>query len=147
MAQGAAIASDIRSASWSLMLDSTAGAGSGSGIGSIVQGLQDLNQCIQIILLTYPGQDPLRPTFGCPIINAIDVPLTLAQSKIVGLVVNALGKWEPRVTVISVQVLMPVSQPGSILVIVNWSLNLAAIGTHANQFGLTGIQQTTVAFV
>ena len=59
---------DIISADWSLMLDSTASQESlTSGIGAVVQGFDDVNQCISIILTTPKGSDYLRPTFGCDI--------------------------------------------------------------------------------
>jgi len=66
MPAGAITLNDIASADWSLMLDSSSPSGrSGSGIGQVVEGVADINQCIGIILSTPKGSDPLRPTFAC----------------------------------------------------------------------------------
>lgn len=148
MTQGAATAADITSASWSLALDRTIGGGPGSGIGNIVQGLDDINQCIGIILTTVPGTDPLRPTFAIDVSKFIDAPLPIAQSKLVGGVINALQTWEPRIKVQSVSVRLPsIQQAGSLAVTVYWILNVAVVGQTtvlgANyNFGQTN--QTTV---
>ena len=50
MAQRAITLSDIKSADWSLMLDSAGQPG--SGIGGVVMGVDDVDQCIAIILTT-----------------------------------------------------------------------------------------------
>ena len=50
---GSATLADITSTDWSLMLDSTAAKlGLQSGLGNVVQGLADVDQCIAIILTT-----------------------------------------------------------------------------------------------
>ena len=38
-----------------------------NSIGSVAEGVEDINQCIAIILLTQKGSDPLIPTFGSDI--------------------------------------------------------------------------------
>ena len=62
MPAGAITLSDIKSADWSLMLDSLGLPG--SGMGKVVKGVDDVDQCIAIILTTPKGTDVLRPTFG-----------------------------------------------------------------------------------
>jgi len=95
----------ITSADWSLMLDSTAAAlGLATGVGSVVQGLGDIGQCVMIILGTPKGSDPLRPTFGCDLWHFIDMPLTLAVPHVVREVTEALILWEPRIKVLAVTV-------------------------------------------
>ena len=47
-------------------------------IGSVAEGVEDINQCIAIILLTQKGSDPLRPTFGSDIYKYIDYPINSA---------------------------------------------------------------------
>src|SRR6202521_3686111 len=91
---------DISSADWSLELDATGEPG--SGIGNVVEGLSDVNQCIQIILTTPKGSDPLRPTFGADVFRYIDAPISAAIPAIVREVTEAITRWEPRVTVISI---------------------------------------------
>jgi phage baseplate assembly protein W len=121
---------DITSADWSLMLDSTAAQlGLQSGIGAVVEGFQDVSQCIAIILTTPKGADPLRPTFGCDLWQFIDTPITIATPHIVREVTESLGIWEPRIKVISVTArLAPLgsnNQYGAnLLVGVTWQLKL-----------------------
>ena len=55
MPAGAITLAEIKSADWSLTLD-TAGL-PGSGIGSVVTGVDDVDQCIAIILTTPKGSD------------------------------------------------------------------------------------------
>lgn len=107
MIPGSATLSDITSADWSLMLDATAaqdnlGTQPGAGIGNVVQGVDDVNQCIAIILGTPRGSDVLRPTFGADLWKYIDMPVNAAIPNIVREVTDAITRWEPRVTLLSV---------------------------------------------
>lgn len=104
MPEKAMTLADIGSADWSLALDSTEGGASGAGIGSVVQGLGDVDQCIRIILTTPRGSDPLRPTFGCDLWSYIDFPVNLARASIVREAAQAIAHWEPRVRLLSVTV-------------------------------------------
>ncbi len=139
---------EITSADWSLMLDSTAAqVGLATGVGAVVQGLDDVNQCIAIILGTPKGSDYLRPTFGCDIWRFIDAPLTLAIPHIVREVTEALTIWEPRISVLAVtaQLAAPGANsnyPGNLIVSVTWRLKLGIkLGPSALQ------QQTTIVTV
>jgi uncharacterized protein len=111
MSAGAIVLSDIQSADWSLMLDANSAASSaqnatvaGSGLGNVVQGIADINQCLGIILSTPQGSDPLRPTFACDLWKWIDAPITIARPAIVREIVQAVLKWEPRVRLLRVLV-------------------------------------------
>jgi phage baseplate assembly protein W len=58
----------------------------------------ELNQAIQIILSTSPGQRVMRPTFGCRLHELVFAPNnshTAAQAR--RYVMDALGMWEPRI--------------------------------------------------
>ena len=120
---------DITSADWSLMLDTTAAAlGLSTGLGNVVQGLADVDQCIRIICTTPKGTDPFRPTFACDMWNWLDKPINIARAHIVREVFEAIIIWEPRVTVLSVNV-APVldgsPQSGAHLTVsVTWQINL-----------------------
>ena len=139
MPAGSITLANIISADWSLELD--ASGEPGSGIGSVVQGLSDVNQCIQIILTTPKGSDPLRPTFGADVLRYIDAPINSAIPAIVREVTEAITRWEPRVTVVSISA-MPVlgedTQAGAHLeVAVTWRLKLTALGPGASPFAPT----------
>ncbi len=120
MSADAVALADITSADWSLKLGT---------IGAAVQGLQDIDQCIAIILTTLRGSDPLRPTFGADLWRYIDNPINVAIPSIVREVAAAIAMWEPRVNLQSVSV-SPAndasSQSGSHLsVAVIWQIKLA----------------------
>jgi phage baseplate assembly protein W len=136
MSTGATTLADIASADWSLALDIQGVPG--SGIGNVVQGLADVNQCIQIILTTSKGSDPLRPTFGADVWRYIDAPINAAIPEIVREVTEAILRWEPRVTLISINV-TPVlggdAQAGAHLNIwVTWRLKLSISGAPTSPF-------------
>jgi phage baseplate assembly protein W len=136
---GSIVLADISSVDWSLKLD--AAGEPGSGIGYVVQGLTDVNQCIQIILTTPKGSDPLRPTFGADVWRYIDAPINAAIPAIVREVTEAITRWEPRVIVISIRA-TPVTgtetQAGAHLeVAVTWRLKLTALGPGASPFAPT----------
>jgi hypothetical protein len=117
---------DITSADWSLQL---------GAIGSVVQGIDDIDQCLAIILTTPQGSDPLRPTFGADLWQFIDRPISVAVPAIVRQVTAAITTWEPRVTLQSVRV-TPAndssSQSGAHLnVSLTWQLKLAGSSSQS----------------
>jgi phage baseplate assembly protein W len=115
------------SADWSMMLDSTAGGAAGSGLGRIVTGVQDVEQCIAIILSTLPGEDALRPTFGVDLMRFVDMPLNAAIPAIVAAVTDAIEEFEPRVTLQGVTVAPDSTNPGHVTINVTWTLALGAV--------------------
>jgi phage baseplate assembly protein W len=136
MSSGSITLADIRSADWSLALDPQGLPG--SGIGNIVQGLADVNQCIQIILTTPKGSDPLRPTFGADVWRYIDAPINTAIPAIVREVTEAILRWEPRVTLVSIKAVPVLGgdvQAGAHLTIaVTWRLKLVTRGARTSAF-------------
>jgi phage baseplate assembly protein W len=139
MTQGAITLSDIKSADWSLMLDSLRQPG--SGIGKVVKGVDDVDQCIAIILTTPKGTDVLRPTFGTDLWKYIDAPIGQVGPAVVREVTQSITQWEPRVKVLSVTT-TPLSgivtQPGAhVEITVVWQLNLGGAPSPA--------QNTTIA--
>jgi hypothetical protein len=121
MAAGAITLADITSADWSLAL---------GAIGEVVEGIDDVEQCLGIIVTTPRGSDPLRPTFGSNIWRYIDFPINLALPAIVSELTSAITMWEPRVNLVSVTA-QPVTdastQSGAHLdVTLNWQLKLGA---------------------
>jgi len=123
---------EIQSADWSLTLDSTALSGqpvqaTGAGIGRVVQGYGDVEQCLVIILTTPKGSDVLRPTFGCDLWRFIDRPLNLAIPHIVREVTDAITQWEPRAKLISISVAAGTGSQAlsQRIVTINWQLQLA----------------------
>ena len=115
---------DVRAADWSLMLDATAeNRGLVGGFGQVVEGIDDVAQCLGIILSNPPGTDPLRPDFACDLFSFIDMPMTLALPQIVAAVTAAIEKFEPRVELISVRA-KPGDSIGQLVVTITWRLKL-----------------------
>ncbi len=84
---------------------------------SLTNERDELDQSIQIILGTSPGQRVMRPTFGCRLHELVFAPnnsQTAAQAR--RYVEEALGMWEPRIHVTKVEV-HPDDQDASRLII------------------------------
>lgn len=81
---------DIKSVNWQFSVNK---------IGEISEGVDDLRQCIQIILTTTKGSDPLRPLFGSDIWRFIDTPVITAVANISAEIIDSIGKWESRIII------------------------------------------------
>lgn len=69
------------------------------GRDGIVEDVDDIRQAIAIILRTPQGSDPLRPDFGSRVWLYLDYPIDRARPHVVRETVQAIRRWEPRVTV------------------------------------------------
>ncbi|WP_448092502.1 GPW/gp25 family protein [Pseudomonas lini] len=85
--------------------------------GEVVEGLRDIDQSIRIILTTPKGADAHRPDFGSDLHLYIDWPVNRVTPHLVREAVDALRRWETRLSVVQVQVLIEGSQ---ITVRVQW---------------------------
>lgn len=81
---------DIKSVDWQPKLNE---------IGSIVEDIDDIDQCIRIILMTRKGSDPHRPEFGSDIWQYIDAPVNVAIPNIIREAMDAINIWETRVQI------------------------------------------------
>ena len=69
----------------------------------LVGGEEDINQSIQIILGTAPGERLMRPEFGCRVHELIFAPYDSAtEALVIFYVEEALAFWEPRIQVTEV---------------------------------------------
>lgn len=78
--------------------------------GEVVEGLSDIDQAIRIILTTPKGSDAHRPEFGSNIHLYIDWPVNRVTPHLVREAVDSIRQWEPRVSVVQVQVAVEGSQ-------------------------------------
>jgi hypothetical protein len=87
-----------RGFSWPLTVDHTGGI-------RLTSGADDIDRSIRIVLMTAPGERVMRPRFGCEIWDLVFEPVT---PSLLGLITDAveraLGQWEPRIDVESVDV-------------------------------------------
>lgn len=66
---------------------------------AVVEGIDDISQCVYIILTTIPGSDPLRPSFGANVYKYLDRPLAEVKTQIIYEATEAVNKWENRLEV------------------------------------------------
>lgn len=66
---------------------------------AIVEGIDDIMQCVQVILTTIPGSDPLRPSFGANVYKYLDKPLAAVKAQIIYEATEAVNRWEKRIRV------------------------------------------------
>ncbi len=85
--------------------------------GEVVEGLRDVDQAIRIILTTPKGSDAHRPEFGSDLHLYIDWPTNRVTPHLVREAVDAIRRWETRVSVVQVQVSIDVEH---ITVRVQW---------------------------
>lgn len=72
------------------------------GYGAIVEGIASLRQCIDVIIRTTKGTDPLRSEFGSNVFKYIDMPLNIAIPNIKREILDALDVWEQRIKVVGI---------------------------------------------
>lgn len=72
--------------------------------GEVVQGLRDIDQAIRIILVTPKGSDPHRPEFGSDLHLYLDWPTHQVTPYLVRETIEAIRRWETRVSVVRVEV-------------------------------------------
>jgi phage baseplate assembly protein W len=71
---------------------------------ALVGGETEIEQAILIILRTAPGQRVMRPEFGCELYELVFMPNNGdTAARIKRAVRQALGRWEPRIRVHSVE--------------------------------------------
>lgn len=102
---------DITATDWSPKL---------TEIGQVVEDLDDINQCIGIILNTPKGSRAHEPEFGSDLYLYVDYPVNQAIPYLVRETIDAIGIWEPRIKLVKVSPLIDGSQ---VTLQVEWKLN------------------------
>ncbi len=119
----------IKAADWSHKVGS---------YGEIVQGLEDIAQCIRIILTTPKGSVPHRPQFGCDAWRYLDHPETQSLPHVIRECTDAVATWEPRATVTKVTASYGL---GQIDLVVHWTARLGSAGQSTQvAYALTAVQ-------
>jgi uncharacterized protein len=84
---------------------------------------QDIEQAIQLILGTAPGERPMRPEFGCAISDFVFAPADAQTAGGIGAAVrSALRFWEPRIRVGDVTVSLQNAHEGVLLIDVGYTI-------------------------
>jgi phage baseplate assembly protein W len=75
------------------------------GAIALARGEEDVEQAIEIIIGTAPGERPMRPEFGCDVHDLVFETVDAAMvGRLETAIREALDRWEPRVTVESIDV-------------------------------------------
>lgn len=83
---------------------------------ALATGSQDIEQSIRIILGTRPGERVMRPTFGCRAHELLFEPRSASTISLMQeYVMQALRMWEPRIEVMSVNVIADEANPSALL--------------------------------
>jgi phage baseplate assembly protein W len=97
---------------------------SGGGL-ALTNERSELEQSMLIILSTSPGQRVMRPTFGCRLHELVFAPNnshTAARAR--RYVEEALGMWEPRISVVEVQVEPDPLAGSRLLIRIDYKVNM-----------------------
>jgi phage baseplate assembly protein W len=90
----------------------------------------EIEQSIQIIMNTAPGQRVMRPEFGCRIHELVFAPNNATTAGLAIRYVNeALGQWEPRITVRRVDVNSDPKDDARLLISIDYQVN----ARHSNR--------------
>jgi phage baseplate assembly protein W len=96
---------------------------------------ESVRQSIQIILRTRPGEQLMRPDFGCGLQNYLHEPNTLTtRRRIRDSIAEALGRWEPRALVDRIDVSEVEGRPSELRVEIAYRLRRTGA---PQQLGLT----------
>lgn len=96
------------------------------GGDGVVENIDDLHQVIRIILGTPKGADPLRPDFGSNLHRYIDYPIDRARPHVVREAIEAIRRWETRLTVL--RVVVEVVEVSTLRIRVLWKIDTGIQG-------------------
>jgi Bacteriophage baseplate protein W len=92
---------------------------------------QDIDQAIQLILGTAPGERPMRPEFGCGVHDFVfDTIDANTVGRMEEAIREALDRWEPRIQVLDVG--FDLSQADSGLLTIDIGYQVRATNTERN---------------
>lgn len=92
---------EIKSTEWGLDIENQ---------GEVKQGLDDIKQCVYIILMTQKLTDPLREDFGCGAFDYVDMPVNKAIPNIIKSILDALEVYEKRIENVTVKSKINISE-------------------------------------
>jgi uncharacterized protein len=89
---------------------------------ALVRRTREIEEAIRLILATSPGERPMRPDFGCAIHDFVFAPADAATAGQIAFEVRAaLDRWEPRITVVDVQVVAG-DDPGTLHIDIRYAV-------------------------
>lgn len=108
--------SDFIGKGWSFPMDVSA-----NGTIAMAGGARKLEQAMRLVLMTYPGERPFRPEFGCKLRDFVFAGAsTDVLADIDREVRDSLARWEPRADVEQVDVYPHPDNPGLLYVDISY---------------------------
>jgi hypothetical protein len=91
------------------------------GAIALARGTDELEQAIRLILMTYPGERPMRHEFGSRLRDFVFEGATWDNATAIGNEVQAaLLRWEPRVDVADVEVTPGAGEAGMLYIDIHY---------------------------
>jgi uncharacterized protein len=94
-----------------------------SGSIATSSGAGDIDSSIRMILTTAPGERLMRPDFGCRIWELLFEPINANTMGLMSEAVKeAVGRWEPRVTLDDVRIDPSTRDAGQVLINIDYTV-------------------------
>jgi phage baseplate assembly protein W len=90
---------------------------------ALVSGAREIEESIRLILMTSPGERPMRPEFGCAVHDYVYAPADASTAGDIAYAVRvALTRWEPRIDLEGVTVRFDAVDRGVLYVDIYYSV-------------------------
>ena len=90
---------------------------------ALVDGDREIEESIRLILVTAPGERPMRPEFGCAVHDFVFAPADAATAGDIAYAVRvALDRWEPRIELGDVTVRFDAADLGVLYVDITYAV-------------------------
>lgn len=94
-----------------------------TGSIALVSRERELTESIRLILGTAPGERSMRPEFGCGIQDYVFAPADATTAgRLAAEVRRALDRWEPRITVLGVDVTFDNAETGTLYINIRYEV-------------------------
>jgi phage baseplate assembly protein W len=89
---------------------------------ALVSGDRELRESMRLILMTAPGERPMRPEFGCSVHDHVFAPVDANLAGLIAFdVERALERWEPRIEVLGVDVTPDADEPSTLYIEITYT--------------------------
>jgi uncharacterized protein len=90
---------------------------------ALVERERELEESIRLILSTAHGERPMRPDFGCGIHDYVFASADATTAGRIAYEVRvALGRWEPRIEVVDVDVVLYDAEPSTFYIDISYAV-------------------------
>jgi uncharacterized protein len=94
-----------------------------SGALATTDGADGIDDALRVVLMTAPGERLMRPHFGCRIWQLLFEPINANTLGLMAEAVReAVGRWEPRITLDDVRVIPAAGSIGQVLIHIDYTV-------------------------